>query len=1008
MRVLFLLIASLFTFYSVAQDYRFHQYRVEDGLPGDIIKAVARDTSGFIWIATDDGLVKYDGIRFTTYKPALQSQFAKKFLLTSDHRLIVIADLDVVEIRNQIDTVVFQSLVKGSRIRTDSTINYPRNIYEDRLGVIWIAEPQSLVKYSGGKIERFDLGPENRSPVFIRSFDFFENNDGTLFAISYEGKAFWYDRANNNFTQLPDLVDDEVRHVLYNKSTLWIAGGKGLYHATSSGNQISQPSIAFDIGFCLYMEKQSDSLLWLTTYNDTLHRLEFRNDKWSESTIPYSFNDANHIYAGDNGDVWVSTDKGVVLMQEKLFSIADQSSESHFIASVTEDAEHERIYYCTKEFVHVKDKATSHPSRIVLNDSQSYFRFVKYRDKRLWVADRHKLYLLENERVVRQWDFSREGNFIHDLFLDSGGNLWISQEVNSNAVVITKDLGIKRYAVPLVDNNEVNVIREGKNGMYVASNGVDQYLFYKDKQGDFRNISAKPQFDVTGQFSINNFIVMDDRLWMASTEGLLLYEDSTLIRVDLGEIFTQFPVSSIERYDENNILFSNSNGLFRYDVNTKEFWLYDENNGLPSNTITRHGIFVDHEKGVWLGTSSGVGHTDHLVGKHLVTPRPYCVEAKVNGTSKRFSSGLSIPYGSFVDLQFTSITFPEKVDLQWRYSNEDKWHVMNAGRLTLTDLNNGSYIIHVRAKNLAHNWSDEYRFRFEVERPYWQTASFVVAILILIGIIAWTSYMVSAQILEKRKQLLQNLVDARTHELQEVNRELMLRNTELDRFVYSASHDLSAPLKSLMGLINVARMEKPGQVHDQYLRLMERSILKLDQFIREVVSYSRNSRMPLKPEAFNFKEFVENLLTDFQYSPNFGQIKFIIEDHTEGEIVCDATRLKIILNNLVSNAIHFHRTEGNYKPYIKISLAMANGYYVIQVEDNGRGIGKAHIDRIFDMFYRASEDSQGSGLGLYILKESVTKMDGEVSVSSEEDQGTTFTIKLPVSLTTNVVRSTGS
>jgi signal transduction histidine kinase len=1007
MRVLFLLIASLSTFYSVAQDYRLRQYRVEDGLPGDIIKAMARDTSGFIWIATDDGLVKYDGIRFTTYKSALQSQFVKKFLLTSDRRLIVIADLDVVEIRNQIDTVIFHSLIKGTRNRTDSTINYPRNIYEDKFGVIWLAEPQSLVKYFGGRIERFDLGPENRSPVFIRSFTFFENDNGVLFAVSYEGQVFYYDREENRFTQLPDLVDDEARHVLYHNSTLWIAGAKGLYQATSSFNQISKPSKIFDIEMCLYMEMESDSVLWLTTYNDTLHRLELRDKKWTQSTVPFLFNDANHIYVSDNHDLWISTDKGVVLLQEKIFSMADKASETHFIESITEDEANERIYYCTKEFVIRKNFGAGGERKVIINNQKSYFQFVKYKNNRLWLSDRQKLYLLENERVVKEWDFSAEGNLIHDLFIDSEENLWISQEVNTNAIVITKDLEVKRYSVPLFDN-EVNVIREGKRGMYVASNGIDQYLFYKGKDGDFRNISAKPQFDVRGQFSINNFIVKDDKVWLASTAGLLLYKDSTLTRVDLGERFTELPVSAVEVYDDNNILFSNSNGLFRYNANTKEFWLYDENNGLPSNTITRHGVYIDQSKGLWIGTSYGLSYTNHLIGKSLDTPKPYCVEAKVNGTSRQFSSGLSIPYGSFVDLQFTSITFPEKVDVQWRFSDGDKWHAMESGKLTLTDLNNGSYVIHVRAKNLAHNWSDEYTFGFIVERPYWQTASFVIAILVLVAIIAWMSYMVSSYMLEKRKRLLQNLVDKRTHELQEVNRELMLRNTELDRFVYSASHDLSAPLKSLMGLINVARMENPGQVHDQYLRLMERSILKLDQFIREVVSYSRNSRMPLKPEAFNFKEFVEGLLSDFQYSPNFDKIKFIIEDHAEGEIVCDATRLKIILNNLVSNAIHFHRTYGNITPFIRISLAMSDGFYVIRVEDNGKGISRAHINKIFDMFYRASEDSQGSGLGLYILKESVTKMDGAVTVTSEIDHGTTFIIKLPVPLTTNVVRSTGS
>jgi signal transduction histidine kinase len=1009
MRFLFLFLASVVTFYSAAQDYRVQRYRVADGLPGDVVKAVVRDSLGFMWIATDDGLVKYDGIRFTTYKAAFQSQYVKGFLLTKSKRLLAIGDLDVIEIQNKIDTVVFRSLIKGSRTRTDSTISYPRNIYEDRFGIIWLAEPQSLVKYVNGKLERYDLGAENHSPVFIRSFTFFENDDGALFAISYEGKIFHYDRTENKFKNLSISINDQVSHVLYRQSTLWIAGSKGVYQATSGHNQISSPKKIFDIDLCSYLVEQNDSVMWVTTYNENLFKLQrSKDDDWRATRIPFSFHDANHAYLSDHSDLWVSSDKGVLLVQEKIFSSADKNADSHFIESITEDTRGNTLYYCAKEFVFAKDLLGRNPGRILLVNAQSYFQFVRFQNSRLWISDRAKVYLLENEKLKREWDFSKEGNFIHDMFIDSAGNLWISQEANNKAIVITNTLDIVHHDMPMTKNNEVNVVREGNDGMYAASNGIDNYLFYRNGDGQFVNISAKPEFQVTGEFSINDLLVKGDTLWLASSEGLLMYTKSAVKKVDLGERFTQYAVSTVELLDNRNILFSNSNGLMRYDIITGEFWLYDENTGLPSNTITKQGIYVDHAKGVWIGTSYGIGYTQQLVRKTKETPKPYCVEAKVNGAVKRFAHGLQMPYGAFADLQFTSITFPEKADLQWRFENENTWHVMDGGKLTLTDLNTGNYKIIVRAKNLAQKWSDEVSFDIFVSKPYWQTASFIVAVLILIGIIAWISYMVSSHILEKRRLLLQNLVNERTHELQEVNRELVLRNTELDRFVYSASHDLSAPLKSLMGLINVARLEKPGPAHEQYLRLMERSILKLDQFIREVVTYSRNSRMPLKPEAFNFKEFIENLLCDFQYSPNYSQIKFIIEDFTSGEIVCDPTRLKIIINNLVSNAIHFHRTYGNIKPFVRIALSLENGNYVITVEDNGQGIGEAHIHKIFDMFYRASEDSQGSGLGLYILKESVTKMEGTVQVTSEVDCGTTFVIKLPVPLTTNIVRSTGT
>src|SRR6187551_334096 len=116
MRYALLIIIGLFMGTTVCgQEYRFRQYRVEQGLPSDVVKAISQDSLGFLWIATDDGLVKYDGLRFTTYKSALHSQYAKSFLRTRDGRLFAIGDLDLVEIQNQVDTVVFRSVLKGTR-----------------------------------------------------------------------------------------------------------------------------------------------------------------------------------------------------------------------------------------------------------------------------------------------------------------------------------------------------------------------------------------------------------------------------------------------------------------------------------------------------------------------------------------------------------------------------------------------------------------------------------------------------------------------------------------------------------------------------------------------------------------------------------------------------------------------------------------------------------------------------------------------------------------------------
>jgi signal transduction histidine kinase len=193
----------------------------------------------------------------------------------------------------------------------------------------------------------------------------------------------------------------------------------------------------------------------------------------------------------------------------------------------------------------------------------------------------------------------------------------------------------------------------------------------------------------------------------------------------------------------------------------------------------------------------------------------------------------------------------------------------------------------------------------------------------------------------------------------------------------------------------VARLDKSLESHETYLSMMESSVRKLEEFIEEVVSYSRNSRMPIKLERFHFKSFVQNILYDHQYAPSYNKILFFIDDGAAKEMISDVTRLKIILNNLISNAIKFYWTNGDRKPFVHISLACSDTRYIITIEDNGIGIEPQHLSRIFDMFYRANEDAQGSGLGLYILKESVAKLKGTVEATSVVGEGTTFVISLP-------------
>jgi PAS domain S-box-containing protein len=227
------------------------------------------------------------------------------------------------------------------------------------------------------------------------------------------------------------------------------------------------------------------------------------------------------------------------------------------------------------------------------------------------------------------------------------------------------------------------------------------------------------------------------------------------------------------------------------------------------------------------------------------------------------------------------------------------------------------------------------------------------------------------------------------------NIELAKTNEELDRFVYSASHDMRAPLSSLLGLIHLS--EKTTQLDDlrTYSTMMKERIQVMEGFIREVTDYSRNARLDLTLSKIALGDLVHEVVDHLGYSKFNPRMKVLVEVSSDLHVVTDPSRVKVILNNLISNAYKYHREDAE-APFIRITANRLDNQVLVNIEDNGRGIGKEHHHRIFDMFYRASENSEGSGLGLYIVKETLEKLGGDISVQSEAGKGSTFTFALPV------------
>jgi signal transduction histidine kinase len=217
---------------------------------------------------------------------------------------------------------------------------------------------------------------------------------------------------------------------------------------------------------------------------------------------------------------------------------------------------------------------------------------------------------------------------------------------------------------------------------------------------------------------------------------------------------------------------------------------------------------------------------------------------------------------------------------------------------------------------------------------------------------------------------------------------------ELEKFVYSASHDLRAPLLSIKGIIKLAHQENDAKKYPEYLDMINTSVNRLDTFVQGVIKYYQNGINASQSAEVCFKTLLDELIGSLRFVPGGERLKFTTEVYQNRPFMVDELRLRIILSNLLSNAIKFSDPA---KPdaAVSVSVWVKEKSCVIHVADNGIGIAEEDQQRVFGMFFKSASSNRGTGIGLYIAREAVKKLNGSIALHSTPGIGTTFSIEIP-------------
>ncbi len=976
-------------------DYVIEVWSAEEGLPSNNLRHVAKDKDGFLWISTFNGLVRFDGNKFKTFDtnnvPVLSSSAfysvlpltdgsmyistqASGLILYKNGKFIPIPGSD--NLPKSIQTSFLDSsnrLWIGTRnggvyyLEKNKITRFPIPIFddqsiksftEDSLHNIWIAsEGKGIAKVSK---DTMALYTENEGlPSNIVNTVLF--HDGNIYAGTEKGLVIYQD---NKW-----VVDDRFGQVKINyiaadkNSNLWFAASVGLgrishsnkfeYIAEKGGlpsRQIS--SITFD----------DENNVWLTTKRGGLAQLKLSSFKNITPADGLSYRGVNVVEEGLNGEFYVGSDNGDIdLIKDGTIKKLPMSKKLKNIS--------------------VKDIFADDDGTLWI---ATYDGVIKKRGaKEKYFGINEGLVSLKTRRILK----------------DSKGVIWVGSR-NGGINKIHPDDRVESITVKDgLGSDFVFSVDEAPDGRIVvgtANGGLN--IIYPDGKIEI----LKPAESTVGLSIFNVYIENNNRFWLATNIGLYCYKNGefTLISTKSG-----LPVETIFDIKEDNsgnlwvtsilgfvrVSKNDVRGLANGELNKIEASLLNDSDGMVSRECTGATKFLETQGGVfWIPTIKGITILDpQKLIINLKVPKVFIEDVivddekveRVNADSSKVSKIIIEPGHRNYLINYTSLSMysPDKVKFRYKLEGFDEdWIEIGTGRQAkYTNLSYGSYTFKVMAANNNGIWSTRVaEIQLEVKPFFYETKWFIL-LLILLFIMA-TVFIYFYQ----------------TQEVKSRNNELIKLNNELDSFAYSVSHDLKAPLSSIQGLLNVAKLENGKNAMEFYERIGS-SVAKLDNFIKDIIDYSKNARMDIRKETVNVKELIMSMLEGLAFLESEKKIKVIIEIEDDLLIVTDKIRFTFIANNLLTNAYRYADFTKS-EPYVKVKAGVNSTNFYLEIEDNGQGIKEEFQEKVYEMFYRANESSSGSGLGLYIVKESLAKLKGNIMLKSVYQKGTTVRVEIPI------------
>ncbi|MBR9999218.1 MAG: hypothetical protein KFF73_09615, partial [Cyclobacteriaceae bacterium] len=823
------------------------QWTAEDGLISNNLTALSTDKLGFIWITCFNGALKFDGKSFQLF-----DQENLSFLTSNAFMDLVNAEDSTIWFSTQASGIVCYK--NGSFYYPDFNNDLPksiRNIHIDQNNTIWVGSNNSGLYYiRNNKVFR-DLHPYVADASIM---DITSDDRGRVYIATYKNGLIVID--NNVYEQY------RMEHGLYSNdlNTLLITHDHVLYAGTTLGlNMLKDDKITGDQYFdnieINKMLEDGYGSVWVATeiglgrLNNLYHTYEFFQTHDGLPTRQIS-----DLIFDHEGNLWLSTKKGGILRLKHSNFINYTETDGLALNQVNIIEEKEpRIFYVGSDDGAINIIANGQISelKITTDLDQTGIRDICFvDDDEIWIGSYSGILIKKgrNEKLLTR----KNGLPAHDIRRirkDSQGNIWVATR-SAGLLKFRNDSLISIYDKGNgLGGNYVLCIREDlEQNIWAGTYGGG--LSKIDKQGRVETFSIND--DPSGILFFNITIDQDNVKWLATNVGIFRYDGQKFREILLSSTSQNDTFFDIIFDDEDGIWITSNIGLYRIkrqdvrnfvagSLEAVPTTVFDHNDGLRNKECTGATRSLKSIDGtLWIPTLGGVAMIDPSnVRENRTLPPVFITDLQTDRSGEFLSEALTtgnlvLEPGNFrYRIKFTALSYqaPDKVRFRYRLDNVDKeWiETVNVREVQYTNLPPGRYTFFVTASNNDNYWNETgASFSFRIKPFLYQRPEIYAIGLFVVMAITWIGYKKRVYAIEKR------------------NRELKKVNEELDKFVYSASHDLKAPLNSVLGLINIAKKDGASGNMPLYLELVEKSIKRLEKFIGDIIDYSRNASVSIK------------------------------------------------------------------------------------------------------------------------------------------------------------------